>query len=78
MKVDGLSDSEWTNEDMLNLYKSIDNLESQNGIIDEQNRELETLASELSEYKRILLEAIKDKLKKEEKPDFVKVLLKKK
>lgn len=73
-----MSDSEWTNEDMLNLYKSIDNLESQNGIIDEQNRELETLASELSEYKRILLEAIKDKLKKEEKPDFVKVLLKKK
>lgn len=73
-----ITESEFENEnnDTCIFSELIRNMEKQNIMIEEQNNDLITIINELDEYKKLLTETLKEKLKKEDKPEFVKVLLK--
>lgn len=76
--VNLIKETNLMSDDTSRIIDLIRNTEKQNTSIDAQNKELEMIITELEEYKRMLVETIKEKLKAEDYPEFIKILLKKK
>lgn len=65
-------------DDALFFYKLIKNIEIENNNIEEEIKQIQNIIKHTENEKIILDNAIKEKLKKEEKPEWMKILLKKK